>query len=1021
MFNPPQHSITSRLIALTAGNLFLSARRPQMRRHQVGWVLLLLLAIGIPVLAQQGTSEIGGRAIDEQGAVLPGVSIVITNEETGVFREVTSGTDGGYFASQLVPGTYRIVARLTGFRAMERNGLVLQVGTTLTINLSLAVGGVAETLVVTGETPLIDTTSARVGGNIEATELAETPATHRNFFAVVALLPGVVFTPSNQMGNDTIVAAGQTSQNNNVSVDGGYNADDALGTSSGAQVRTPLEAIQEFQVMTGMYDAEYGRASGAIVNAVTKAGTNQFKGVLFGSFASDRLTARDFLVRQNNLEKPTTTQRDWGGVIGGPIVRNKAHFFFSLERQIDNPNRTQVFPTRRQYDFSIAEDRTDWNTLVRFDHQINGAHTWAVRWLREWAPQWYTIGSDRRTLESYQDETDLDQTAVGTLTSVLGNARVNTLRVARTWEHWWHGNACFRAQGTAGGRAGFKFGDEARGNQALCPPQLNYVSFRGQASTESQGPWDSNYQVEDDYSWFVPGRKGDHELKFGARYNYTELRRVSQINQNGTFVFNTDSPFDAANPRTYPERLMIRLGAFNEFINNHTVEGYAQDKWKMGRTTLSVGLRYDLEVIPMDETDNPLFPAGKKNYPVDRNNIAPRIGFTHALDKDAKSVVRGGYGIFYNRTILGALDDAIEFPKYTSSAVVNFPNDTVDPGPTAGRFPTDPFLINGPSLNRALLDQRYPPGVLLRNDGLVVYDSPGRQQPFAHQVTVGYSRQLGTSMALQADYIHAHNKDMFLARNLNPMVRANTSRTGAITRVDAFGVLGDRYSQQVWVMENTGESKYDALDLSLEKRYANNWSGRVSYSLSSSRGTAENQADRNTYQYLTDLNLDEWWGPSTVDHRHNLKISGRTEIPKTGGVTLSGGVAYLSGAPFTLFDSSIDANQNGELTDPLPPGTYSGTAPNAMQNVKYKGGRNGAIGPDYFQVNLRAGWRRRIPRGEALELFLDIFNITNRVNFENPILANQDRRTPATFLVLGNLAGGGGFPRQAQMGVRYSF
>jgi len=186
------------------------------------------------------------------------------------------------------------------------------------------------------------------------------------------------------MGNDTIVAAGQTSQNNNVSVDGGYNADDALGTSSGAQVRTPLEAIQEFQVMTGMYDAEYGRASGAIVNAVTKAGTNQFKGVLFGSFASDRLTARDFLVRQNNLEKPTTTQRDWGGVIGGPIVRNKAHFFFSLERQIDNPNRTQVFPTRRQYDFSIAEDRTDWNTLVRFDHQINGAHTWAVRWLREW-------------------------------------------------------------------------------------------------------------------------------------------------------------------------------------------------------------------------------------------------------------------------------------------------------------------------------------------------------------------------------------------------------------------------------------------------------------------------------------------------------------------------------------------------------------------------------------------------------------------------------------------------------------
>src|SRR4029450_11642445 len=198
------------------------------------------------------------------------------------------------------------------------------------------------------------------------------------------------------------------------------------------------------------------------------AGTNQFKGVVFGSFVSNRLTAKDFLVKQNNLEKPTTTQRDWGGVIGGPIVKNKAHFFFSLERQVDDPNRTGSFSNWPQYQFAIAEDRTDWNTIVRFDHQINSNHTWAVRWLREWAPQWNTIPPDRYTLESAQDETDLDQTAVGTLTSVLSNSRVNTVRVARTWEHWWHGNACFRAQGPNGGQAGYDFGSEAIGNQALC-------------------------------------------------------------------------------------------------------------------------------------------------------------------------------------------------------------------------------------------------------------------------------------------------------------------------------------------------------------------------------------------------------------------------------------------------------------------------------------------------------------------------------------------------------------------------
>ena len=965
-----------------------------------------LLVSAAPGLAQQGTATIAGKVTDDQGAILPGVSLTVTNEATGAFRDVTSSAEGTYSASQLVPGPYKVVARLTGFRVAERSGLQLQVGTTMTINVAMAVGGIEETVTVTGASPLVDTTSARVGGNIGTAELSELPAMNRNYFAAVALLPGVQFSPSTQMGNDTIIASGQSAQGNNVSVDGGYNIDDALGATAGAQVRTPIEAIQEFQVLTSMYDAEYGRAGGVIVNAVSKAGTNQFKGVMFLSSARNSLISKDFLVKQGGLTKPTVTKRDWGGVIGGPIIRNKAHFFFSLERQVDNPNRTGVFPTRPELNFSLAEQRSGWNTLVRFDHQINRSHTWAVRWLRESAPQFPVVGN-RQTLDSFQDETDIDQLAAGTLTSVFGNARVNTLRVARTWEHWWHGNACSRSLGI-----------ERAGSQSGCPPQLDHLSFLTQASTEAQGPWDSNYQIEDDMSWFVPGKKGDHELKFGARYNYTELTRVSQINQNGTFRFNTDLPFDATNPRTYPERLTIRSGEFEEFIDNHTVEMYAQDRWKMGRTTVSAGIRYDLEIIPIDQTGNPLFSASNEKSPVDRNNVAPRLGITHALDDQGKSVVRGGYGIFYNRTVLGAIDDTLEFPKFTPSAVVSFPNDSADPGPAAGRFPTDPFLINGPFLNRALLDQLYVPGTRARNNGVVIFDSPDRKQPYAHQFTVGYGRQVAQSIAVQADYIRMVNKDMFLARNLNPAIRATTSRTGPITRVDAFGVLGEPYRQQVWVMENTGESNYDALNLSLEKRYANNWSGRVSYSLSSSRGTAEDQADKNTYQFQTDLNLDEIRGPAGVDRRHILSLNGRTEIPKTKGVTVSSTVRYMSGAPFTIFDSSIDANRNGELNDPLPAGTYSGTALNALHNVESKGGRNGAIGPDYFQIDVRAGWRGQMKRDGALELFLDIFNITNRVNWNNP---PGDQRLAATFLRLTTLRGGSGFPRQANFGVRYAF
>src|SRR4030095_7405017 len=136
-----------------------------------------------------------------------------------------------------------------------------------------------------------------------------------------------------------------------------------------------------------------------------------------------------------------------------------------------------------------------------------------------------------------------------------------------------------------------------------------------------------------------------------------------------------------------------------------------------------LGVRYDLEIIPLDETGNPLFKGSKKS-PTDKNNVSPRVGITHSLDEAGKSVVRGGYGIFYNRTILGALDDTLEFGKYTTSATVMFPINSADPGPPAGLFPPDPSVVNGPVVNRTLLNQAYPPGVPVRNDGVVIFDSP---------------------------------------------------------------------------------------------------------------------------------------------------------------------------------------------------------------------------------------------------------------------------------------------------------
>ena len=168
----------------------------------------------------------------------------------------------------------------------------------------------------------------------------------------------------------------------------------------------------------------------------------------------------------------------------------------------------------------------------------------------------------------------------------------------------------------------------------------------------------------------------------------------------------------------------------------------------------------------------------------------------------------------------------------------------------------------------------------------------------------------------------------------------------------------------------------------------------------------------------TDLNLDDWYGPSGVDRRHILAVSGQIEIPKTFGMNVSATGRYMSGPPFTIFNSNVDVDRNGELVDPVPAGTFSGTALNAMTDVKNEGGRNGARGPDYFQLDIRAGWKVKTRESHALNVFLDIFNVTNRANFDNP---SGDQRIPATLLVKTSLRGGGGFPRQAQFGLRYQF
>ena len=1014
-----------------------------MRQFSVVCIAVAVLcATGTEALAQQGRAELRGSVMDQQGAALPGVTVLITNQDNGNFREIISSADGGYFAGQMLPGVFTITAQLPGFSTFERTEFAIGVGRTLDLDIVMQIGALEETVTVTGEAPLIDLSSAEVGGTITTSDLTDLPTGNRSYFAAIALLPGVQFRPSTSLGNDTIIVNGQTPGTNNVAVDGAANNDDNSGTWAGGQTRVPLESVQEFQVITNQFDAEFGRARGAVINSITKQGTNEFSGALFNYFTSNNLTAYDYFVAQDPelqaaKDQEPSSKREFGGVIGGPILQDRMHFFFSLERQLVAPGRTKVFATRPDLDFTHVENWTAWNTLIRFDNQVNASNSWAFRWLRELAPQFDLLGGRSATLNALEDETDNDQTYVGSWTSVIGSSKVNTVRVSATREQYWRGNPCWRDLG------GFSAPADRFGTlQSGCRVQYDFDTFTDNQLSSARGNTDNHWSYANSFSWFVPDRMGDHDLKFGATLHNTWMNWRNQSTQNGVFNFNTDRVFDADDYTTWPERLNIRVGGQLEVPHRfYTLEAYAQDKWAVNdRLTLSLGARYDLEVFPLDNPDNPFFDGLDRRYPIDMNNIAPRTSFAYDLGGDGRSVMRGGLRPLH-RQDPGVRDHAIRVqPPVRELVRLPFPQDDVDPGPRLGMAPSGdlarlisidqggcPANPGGacPVVNRDVLNEMFPAGSTRFNSGSIVYDHPDREQPYVHQITFGYERELTPVISASADYVSMLGRDLHMRVNLNPLMRSGM-RAGVdpTSRSDVFNILagslqpGDSYAGNVWQARSIGSSRYDALNLQLEKRFSSNWSGRASYSLSKSAGNTLWFTYNNFAQVGTDLNLDDMWGPSEYDRRHNLTFSGQTILP--GGITLSGVMRYMSGRAFHLHNTDIDLNQNGIQLDFLAPGTYTGTPVNDGDvpfNVDYAGGPYGGYGPDFLQVDTRIGYRARWASRQTLDLFFEVFNVTNRANFDPP---SGDQKS-ANFLLLRSLWAGSGFPRQVQIGMRYGF
>ena len=343
-----------------------------------------------------------------------------------------------------------------------------------------------------------------------------------------------------------------------------------------------------------------------------------------------------------------------------------------------------------------------------------------------------------------------------------------------------------------------------------------------------------------------------------------------------------------------------------------------------------------------------------------------------------------------------------------------------------GGCPASPNGGPCPVVNRDVLNALFPSGSTQFNTSGVFFDSPDRKQPYMHQITFGYERELSSVLSASVDYIQMLGRDLHIRTNFNPQMRSGTFRTDPVTRSDVFNVLdraglnaGDAFVGDVWVTESVGSSRYNAVNFQLEKRLSNRWSGRAVYSLSKSEGDTFALHTTNFAQVGTARNLADLWGPSPFDRRHNMTLSGQTLLP--GGITLSGVLRYMSGQPFHIHNSDYDLNRNGVGPDFLDPGSYTGSPVNPGDvpiTVDYTGGTERGVRPGLppgryahrLPGTLEPAGRRWISSSRSS---------TSRTARTSPTRAGT--RSRADFLLLRSLWAGSGFPRQVQIGMRYGF
>ncbi len=816
--------------------LDLKGKRGMVRLAALG---LLLAVFSLSAWGQAaGLGGISGTVRDASGSAVPGAKVLVSNPQLGFKRELTT-TDAGIFAAPaLTPGDgYEVSVNKQGFSPYEAKGLTVRVGETTDLNVPISVGAMTQAVEVVGQTSGVDdikTETSQVVGNLLINDL---PINGRRVDSFVLLTPAV--TKDADFG---LVTFRGMAGGNSFLVDGNDTTDQYYNENAG---RTRLgsqlsqDAVQEFQVLSSSYSAEFGKASGGVVNTITKSGTNEVHGTAFWFFRNRTLNARDRFAAID----PPEVRHIYGGTVGAPVVKDKLFVFADFEAQyrhfpiISNLINSSVNAATQQWigcgaPATAAQcaavntllprmfgtvDRTGNQQLafLKFDYRPNEKNTFSaslnyLHWDSVNGIQTGITLTNGAAIGTNGDDKVFDRIGKFAWTLVPTSSIVNEFRFG-----WFKDRQADDFDPTL--QAGYPIG-----NVSLSVAGVSTLG--GYNILPRILPSENRFQYADNLTWV----KGGHTFKFGADIARTEDFSNSLSNRFGSYTYSSVSTFaeDFTSPTPGPSHYSTYAQVFgNPIIDTYITDlgFYAQDTWKIGpRLTANYGVRYEYSVLPQPPITNPNYPQ-TGTIPSAKHNFAPRLGLAYSLND--KTVLRAGYGLFYARYISAMVANFFSLNDlYTQSLSITSASST--------GAPVFPFTLASPA------------GALASNRS-ITFAAPNMRNPYTQQLNVALERALSKNTTLTVSYLQNRGKDLFTVRDIN--IGPLSSQVYNFTIEDSnYNPTGQVYSTPIYLLsnridsryghinqvENGGKQWYDAGVVQLIRRFSSTFQGTVSYTWS---------------------------------------------------------------------------------------------------------------------------------------------------------------------------------------------